>query len=60
MGEVYEVTRDPADRTTGNARRVTYLIDPEGVIRAAWEVDDIGMYPAEVLAELRAILGIKV
>ena len=54
-GEVYEVTRDPADRTAGVARRITYLIDPQGKIAAAYEVGDIGAHPDEVLADLRAI-----
>jgi peroxiredoxin len=54
------VLKDPADPTAGLARRVTYLIDPDGVIREAYEVKDIEMHPAKVLADLRAILGIKV
>jgi peroxiredoxin len=54
------VLKDPADRTAGLARRVTYLIDPEGTIREAYKVDDIELHPAKVLADLRAILGIKV
>jgi peroxiredoxin len=49
------VTRDPADRTAGVARRITYLIDPQGKIAAAYEVGDIGAHPDEVLADLRAI-----
>ena len=52
--------RDPSDRAAGLAARVTYLIDPEGTIREAYKVEDIEMHPAKVLADLRAILGIKV
>jgi peroxiredoxin len=58
--EAYDVLKDPADRTAGLARRVTYLIDPEGTIREAYKVEDIETHPARVLADLRAILGIKV
>jgi len=49
------VTRDPADRTAGLARRITYLIDPQGGIAAAYDVGDIGAHPGEVLADLRAM-----
>jgi peroxiredoxin len=55
VGEAYEVTQDPADRTAGLARRITYLIDPEGRIAAAYEVGDIGAHPDEVLTDLRAM-----
>ena len=52
--------KDPSDPSAGRAQRVTYLIDPEGTIREAYKVEDIEMHPAKVLADLRAILGIKV
>ena len=60
VGEAYDVLKDPADRSAGLARRVTYLIAPEGTIREAYQVEDIEMHPAKVLADLRAILGIRV
>ncbi len=59
-GEAYEVLKDPADRTAGGARRITYVIDPEGTIRLSYKVEDIEMHPAKVLADLREILGITV
>jgi peroxiredoxin len=54
------VLKDPADRMAGRARRVTYLVDPEGTIREAYKVQDIDTHPAQVLADLRGILGITV
>lgn len=60
MGEAYEVARAPDHEYARSARRITYLIDPEGVIRGAYEVKDIEMHPAKVLADLRGILGITV
>jgi peroxiredoxin len=60
VAAAYDVLRDPADPAAGLAQRVTYLIDPEGTIRQAYKVEDIEMHPARVLADLRAILGIKV
>ena len=35
------------------ARRVTYLLDPDGTIVKVWEVEDIDDHPVEVLAEVR-------
>jgi len=32
------------------ARRVTYLLDGDGVVRQVWDVEDAGAHPAEVLA----------
>jgi peroxiredoxin len=60
VAAAYDVLRDPGDPAAGLAQRVTYLIDPEGTIRHAYKVEDIEMHPARVLADLRAILGIKV
>jgi peroxiredoxin Q/BCP len=57
VGARYQVTRDPGDANPGYARRVTYLIDPEGRISAAYAVADIGAHPDQVLADLRAAAG---
>jgi peroxiredoxin Q/BCP len=32
------------------ARRVTYLLDGDGIVQRVWEVDDAGGHPEEVLA----------
>jgi peroxiredoxin Q/BCP len=32
------------------ARRVTYLLDDEGVVRKVWDVEDAAAHPQEVLA----------
>lgn len=32
------------------ARRVTYLLDADGIVQRVWEVTDAGEHPAEVLA----------
>jgi peroxiredoxin len=34
---------------------MTYLIDPEGVVRRAYRVKDIEPHPVEVLADLRRL-----
>jgi peroxiredoxin Q/BCP len=53
VGEVYEVLRNPANPREGGARRITYLIDPRGMIRRSFEVGDIDAHPEEALAALR-------
>ena len=32
------------------ARRVTYLLDSDGIVQRVWEVEDAGEHPEEVLA----------
>ncbi len=36
------------------ARRVTYLLDGDGVVRQVWDVEDAGAHPEEVLAAVTA------
>jgi thioredoxin-dependent peroxiredoxin len=43
--------KDSAEHGT-LARRVTYLLDSDGVVRKLWEVTDAGAHPEEVLAEV--------
>jgi len=35
------------------ARRVTYLLDADGIVQRVWDVDDAGEHPEEVLAAVR-------
>jgi peroxiredoxin len=37
------------------ARRVTLLLDRDGVVRRVWEVEDIGAHPQEALAAAREL-----
>jgi peroxiredoxin Q/BCP len=55
VGEVYETKRHPEERSPEYAKRRTYLIDPDGVIRKAYRVSDIDAHPDEVLADLRRL-----
>ncbi len=56
VGVAYE-TRDPGTAKVSFAKRLAYLIDPEGVIRASYEVGDTAGFAGEVLADLRALQG---
>jgi peroxiredoxin Q/BCP len=41
----------------GVARRLSYLIDPDRVIRRAYEVADVNAHAEEVLGDLRSLKG---
>ena len=51
VGVAYE-TRDPGTEKVHFAKRLAYLIDPEGVIRKAYEVKDVNAFAGEVLADV--------
>ena len=54
VGVKYE-TRDPGTDKVSFAKRYSYLIDPDGIIRKSYEVTDIPVHPAEVLADLHEL-----
>lgn len=56
VGVAYE-TRDPGTEKVSFAKRLAYLIDPEGVIRKSYEVKDTAGFASAVLADLRALQG---
>ena len=55
VGEEYETKRHPEERSPEYAKRRTYLIDPDGVIRKAYRVTDIESHPSEVLEDVRRL-----
>jgi thioredoxin-dependent peroxiredoxin len=57
VGEAYETRRAPEERDPQWPKRRTYLIDPHGVIRKAYRVQDIAAHPDEVLADLARLRG---
>jgi peroxiredoxin Q/BCP len=54
VGVAYQ-TRDPGTDKVSFSKRFSYLINPEGVIRKSYEVSDIPVHPAEVLADLHEL-----
>jgi peroxiredoxin len=56
VGVRYEV-RGPGIDKVHFAKRIAYLIDPEGVIRKPYEVKDVNAFAATVLEDLRALRG---
>lgn len=55
VGERYETKRAPEESSPQNAKRRTYLIDPEGRIAKAYRVTDIPAHPGQLLEDLRAL-----
>jgi peroxiredoxin Q/BCP len=54
VGVKYE-TRDPGTDKVSFAKRISYLIDPDGVVRKSYEVKEIAAHPAEVVADLHEL-----
>lgn len=54
VGVAYE-TRAPGTDKVHFAKRLSYLIDPEGRVAKSYEVTDIPAHPAEVLADLHEL-----
>jgi len=56
VGVAYE-TRDPGTDKVSFAKRVSYLIGPDGTIAKSYEVGDVGVHAEMVLTDLRALTG---
>ena len=52
VGRRYQVAA--ADGQSGFAQRIAYLIDPDGVIRQAYQVTDLPGFADQVVADLAA------
>lgn len=55
VGTQYQVLREPDDKFANFPQRLSYLINPEGTIAAAYEVGDPAGHGAAVLADLDAL-----
>jgi peroxiredoxin len=49
------VTRQPDEQFAEFAKRIAYLIDPDGVIRKGYEVSDVNTFAGDVLADLATL-----
>ncbi len=52
VGGYYEVIRAPDDPYADYPMRVAYLIDPDGIIRHAYDVTDVSGFAAEIVSDL--------
>lgn len=57
VGAAYETLREEGHPYRAVPRRLTYLIDPDGVIARSYAVKDVEVHPDEVLADLRQLAG---
>ena len=55
VGAQYDAKRGDDEQYNDFAKRVSYLIDPEGRVARAYEVADPAAHPGEVLEDLRAL-----
>jgi peroxiredoxin Q/BCP len=55
VGRRYDVLRQADDQYAEFARRISYLIDPAGMIRRVYVVSDVAAHADEVLADLAAL-----
>ena len=53
----YDVLRGTDDAYPDFPKRISYLIDPDGVIRRSYEVTDVDAHADEVLADLAELQG---
>jgi peroxiredoxin Q/BCP len=51
-GEAYGARKGPEEQWRDFAMRKTYLIDPAGVVRRVYEVQDVSTHPDQVLADI--------
>jgi thioredoxin-dependent peroxiredoxin len=54
VGRAYGVERGAGEQYRDFPKRVTYLIDPEGVVEKIYEVTDVGAHPDEVLGDIQS------
>ena len=55
VGRVYEVERDSDDQYAAFPLRVSYLVDPDGIIRKTFAVSGVADHATEVLQALGAL-----
>jgi peroxiredoxin Q/BCP len=57
VGALYGALRDSDDPYPDFPKRISYLIDPDGVIRRSYAVTDVDAHADDVLADLAALQG---
>lgn len=57
VGAAYGVARPSGDQYAAFPRRLSFLIDPEGVVRRVYRVSDVAAHAGEVLDDIAALRG---
>ena len=55
VADLYGTRRPPGSRWARVPERRTFLIDPDGIVRAVYDVTDVHAHPDQVLADLRRL-----
>ena len=55
MGPLYKVMREPGDQFESLPKRISYLIDPDGIIQVSYEVSDPQSHAQQVLEDLKRL-----
>jgi peroxiredoxin Q/BCP len=55
VGEAYGVKKGPDEQWADFPKRLTFLIDPDGIVRKVYEVADVASHPQQVLDDVRAM-----
>ncbi len=55
VGDAYGVKKPASEQWADFPRRITYLIDPAGIVQRIYHVADVAANPDEVLADIRAL-----
>jgi peroxiredoxin len=55
VAERYGVKRPPGSRWASVPERRTFLLGPDGDVRAVYDVTDVHAHPGEVLADLERL-----
>jgi peroxiredoxin len=57
IGAAYGVVRPVGHKWAAVPRRITFLIDPERVVRGVYDVVDVAHHADAVIADLKALTG---
>ena len=55
VGEAYGVKKPADEQWADFPRRITYLIDPAGIVQRIYHVTDVAANPDEVLVDIRSL-----
>jgi thioredoxin-dependent peroxiredoxin len=55
VGEAYGVKKPDDEQWADFPRRVTFLIDPQGIVQRIYQVTDVAANPEDVLGDIRAL-----
>jgi peroxiredoxin len=55
VGNAFGAAKGPDEKYPDFPKRLTFLIDPQGVVRKIYEVSDIPAHPDAVLSDITAM-----